>query len=198
MASEKKRGKMPAQAIASIVLNFWFGEPNATNYAQYKEFWFQSTPEFDQQIKNQFELIYHKAIKGELDILTQTPKGSLALVILLDQFPRNMYRSTPQAFASDAKALKMAKEALEKEFDQDLLSTQRMFLYLPFEHSENIEDQERSVKLFEALGDELALKYAIEHHDIITQFGRFPHRNAILGRKSSPEETKFLEMQTFL
>ena len=138
------------------------------------------------------EPVYQKAIKGELDPLSETPEGSLALVIILDQFPRNMYRGTPQAFASDAKALKVAKEAVEKKFDRDLLPMQRMFLYLPFEHSENIDDQEQSVKFFENLGDELALKYAIEHRDAITQFGRFPHRNAILGRESTPEELRFL------
>ena len=184
---------MSIPAITSLILNFWFGEPNSSTYAQYKDFWFQSTPELDQQIKKQFEPLYEKAVKGELDSLTQTPEGSLALIILLDQFPRNMYRGTPQAFASDAKALKIAKEAVEKKFDQNLLPRQRTFLYLPLEHSENSEDQEQSVKLFEAIGDELALKYAIEHRDVIAQFGRFPYRNAILGRKSTPEEITFLE-----
>ncbi|MBL8676285.1 MAG: DUF924 domain-containing protein [Alphaproteobacteria bacterium] len=183
---------MSAQAIASIILNFWFGEPNSLSYGRYKDFWFQSTPELDGQIRKQLEPVDQKAIKGELDPLSETPEGSLALVIILDQFPRNMYRGTPQAFASDAKALKVAKEAVEKKFDQDLLPMQRMFLYLPYEHSENIEDQEQSVKLFKNLGDELALKYAIEHRDAITQFGRFPHRNAILGRESTPEEIRFL------
>jgi len=174
---------MSAQAIASIILNFWFGEPSAPSYDQYKDCWFQSTPELDEQIRKQFEPVYQKAIKGELDALSQTPKGCLALVIILDQFPRNMYRGTPQAFTSDAKALKVAKEAVKKKFDQNLLPVQRMFLYLPYEHSENIEDQEQSVKLFENLEDELALKYAIEHRDTIVQFGHFPYRNVILRRR---------------
>lgn len=187
---------MSVQAIASLILNFWFGEPGTSNYAQYKDFWFQSTPEFDEQIRTQFESIYKKAMKGELDAFSETPEGSLALVILLDQFPRNMYRGTPQAFASDQKALAVVIEALEKKFDQDLLPIQRMFLYLPYEHSENMEDQEQSVKLFEKLGDELALKYAIEHRNVIAQFGRFPHRNAILGRESTSEEIKFLQKVT--
>lgn len=187
---------MSTQAIASVILNFWFGESRALSYGQYKDFWFQSTPELDEQIRKQFEPDYQKAINGELDDLSKTPGGSLALVILLDQFPRNMYRGTPQAFASDAKALNVAKEAVKKKFDRDLLPMQQMFLYLPYEHSENIEDQERSVKLFESLGDELTLKYAVEHRDIIVQFGRFPHRNAILGRESTPKEIRFLEGTT--
>lgn len=178
---------------ASIILNFWFGEPGTLSYGQYKDFWFQSMPELDQQIREQFEPLYQKAVKGELDAFSQMPDGSLALVIILDQFPRNMYRGTPRAFASDAKALNVAKEAVKKKFDQDLLPMQRMFLYLPYEHSENIEDQKHSVKLFGSLGDKLTLKYAVEHRDVIVQFGRFPHRNAILGRESTPEEIRFLE-----
>ncbi len=184
---------MSVQAIASIILNFWFGEPGSSSYGQYKDFWFQSTPELDQQIRTQFEPVYKKAVKGELDALSQTPEDSLALVILLDQFPRNMYRGTPQAFASDPKALEVATEALKKKFDQDLLPLQKMFLYLPFEHSEDIKNQEKSVTLFKALGDEAVLKYAIEHRDIIAQFGRFPHRNAILGRENTLKEINFLE-----
>lgn len=188
---------MSIQTIAPIILSFWLGEPGSSNDAQYKDFWFQSTPEFDQQIKEKFEPIYQKAVKGELDGLGQTPEGSLALVILLDQFPRNTYRGTPQAFASDVKALKVTKDALEKKFDREFLPTQRMFLYLPFEHSEDIEDQNKSVKLFETLGDALALKYAVEHRDVIAKFGRFPHRNAILGRENTLEKIKFLETKTF-
>lgn len=174
-------------AGAATILTFWFGEPDSSNYDQYKDFWFQSTPELDQQIRTQFEPVYKKAVKGELDVLSQTPEGSLALVILLDQFPRNMYRGTPQAFASDPKALEVATEALKKKFDQDLLPLQKMFLYLPFEHSEDIKNQEKSVELFKALGDESILKYAIEHRDIIVQFGRFPHRNIICNRSPTPK-----------
>jgi len=182
-----------AQDIVSPILNFWFGEPSSSSYGNYKDFWFKSTDELDQQIRKQFESVYQKVVQGELDTLSQTPEGSLTLAIILDQFPRNMYRGTPQSFASDAKALKTAKEAVKKKFDLELLPVQRMFLYLPYEHSENIEDQDQSVKLCENLGDEIALKYAIEHRDVIAKFGRFPHRNAILSRKSTPEETRFLE-----
>ncbi len=187
---------MSARTIASIILNFWFGQSASPSYGQYKDFWFQSTPELDQQIRSQFEPFYQQAIIGELDTLSQTPEGSLALVIILDQFPRNMYRETPQAFASDEKALTIAKTSVKKKFDQGLLPIQRTFLYLPYEHSENMEDQEQSVKLFENLGDELALKHAIEHRDVIAQFGRFPHRNVILRRESTPAEIKFLQKTT--
>lgn len=191
------RKEMSVQPIVSTILNFWFGDPRSPNYPRFQDFWFESTPECDEQIKKQFESNYSEAVTGGLNALLQTPEGSLAFVILLDQFPRNMYRGTPKAFASDEMALKVAREALDKKFDHQLLPIQRIFLYLPFEHSENIEDQDQSVKLFEALGDEYTLKYAIEHRDVIVQFGRFPHRNVILGRKSTPEEIKFLETKTF-
>jgi len=179
--------------IVSVVLAFWFGEPDSPDYGQSKKFWFESTPVLDQQVRDQFESVYQKAIRGELDTLRQAPEGSLALVLILDQFPRNMYRATPKAFASDPKALEVAEHALEKDFDKKLLPVQRTFLYLPFEHSENLEDQEKSVALFQALGDSKALQYAIDHRDTVLQFGRFPHRNVILGRQSTPKETKFLK-----
>lgn len=189
---------MSPQLITSSILNFWFGDPESDTYGHFQDFWFQSSPEFDQQIKTQFESIYLEAVAGKLNALSETPEGSLALVILLDQFPRNMYRGTSQAFASDPMALSVSRDALDKKYDQNLLPTQRVFLYLPFEHSEKIEDQDYSVALFEALGDEYTLKYAIEHRDVIVQFGRFPHRNSILGRKSTPDEIKFLGETNFM
>lgn len=189
---------MSVQSIASTILNFWFGDPHSESYGHFQDFWFQSSAEFDQQIKTQFESVYLEAVAGKLNALSETPEGSLAFVILLDQFPRNMYRGMPQAFASDAMALSVSRDALDKKYDQHLLSTQRVFLYLPFEHSEKIEDQDRSVELFQALGDEYTLKYAIEHRDVIVQFGRFPHRNSILGRKSTPDEIKFLKETNFM
>jgi uncharacterized protein (DUF924 family) len=189
---------MSSQLIISSILNFWFGDPESDTYGHFQDFWFQSSAEFDQQIKTQFESVYLEAVAGKLNALSETPEGSLAFVILLDQFPRNMYRGMPQAFASDAMALSVSRDALDKKYDQNLLPTQRVFLYLPFEHSEKIENQDYSVALFEALGDEYTLKYAIEHRDVIVQFGRFPHRNSILGRKSTPDEIKFLEETNFM
>lgn len=184
---------MSALEITSLILLFWFGEPDAPDYGKPKPFWFQSTPLLDQQIRDQFEPAYQKAMKGELEDLMKTPEGSLVLVLLLDQFPRNMYRGTSQAFAADQKALAVAKEALAKGFDQQLLLHQKAFLYLPFEHSESLADQEKSVELFTSLGNKENLDYALRHRDIIAQFGRFPHRNSILGRTSSPEEINFLK-----
>jgi uncharacterized protein (DUF924 family) len=191
----KSKGKnaMSVSEITSLILTFWFGEPSFPDYEKPKGFWFQSTPQLDQDIRNQFEKYYKRAINGELDDLQQTPEGSLALVIMLDQFPRNMYRSAAQAFGSDPQALEVAKAAVAKGFDKKLLPMQKLFLYLPFEHSERLEDQEKSVELYKALGDKEALNYAIEHYDLIAQFGRFPYRNAVLKRQSTPEEIKFLE-----
>ncbi len=179
--------------IISTILSFWFGESDSPNHECPKDFWFHSTPELDQQIRDRFELTYQKAIRGNLNFLLDTPEGSLALVLLLDQFPRNMYRGKPQAFASDFLALKIAKDGLIKEFDRRLSSLQRTFFYLPFEHSEDLEDQEESIHLFQALGNKEALQYAVDHRDIIARFGRFPHRNSILGRLSTHEEVSFLE-----
>lgn len=184
---------MPLQDITSLILNFWFGVPDSAGYGESKDFWFLSTPELDQKIRYQFEPYYQKAILGELDALLETPEGSLALVILLDQFPRNMYRGTPKSFDSDSKALKVAEEALKKKFDQPLLPVQKMFLYLPYEHSEDLTNQEMSVHLFKALENKITLQYAIDHRDIIAKFGRFPHRNIILGRESTLEEIEFLK-----
>ena len=177
----------------SRVLAFWFGEPGSPTYGHYQPFWFQSSPEIDQKIRDQFEELHQQAIRGELAVLQQTPEGSLALILLLDQVTRNMYRGTPQAFAADVQALAIAKEALAHGFDKNLMSIKKMFFYLPFEHSEHLEDQETSVALFEALGDSEVLAYAVQHRDLIVQFGRFPHRNAILGRQSTPAEMAFLE-----
>lgn len=184
---------MPLQDKISLILNFWFGVPNSAGYGESKDFWFLSTPDLDQKIRHQFEPDYQKAIMGELDALLETPEGCLALVILLDQFPRNMYRGTPKSFDSDSQALKVAEEALKKKFDHPLLSVQKMFLYLPLEHSEVLANQEKSVQLFKALGNEITLQYAIDHRNIIAKFGRFPHRNAILGRESTLEEIEFLK-----
>ena len=184
---------MNSTPIIPTVLSFWFRESDSPNHEFPKDFWFHSTPQLDQQIRDQFELTYQKAIQGNLNQFLDTPKGTLTLILLLDQFPRNMYRGTPQAFVSDPQALKIAKGALAKGFDQNLLTVQKMFLYLPFQHSENLEDQKKSVELYRALNDKEGLGYALEHHEIILLFGRFPHRNAILGRQSTPEEISFLK-----
>ena len=132
-------------------------------------------------------------VRDELDSMANDPQGCLALIILLDQFSRNMFRGSAQAFAADEKALAHARTAVERGLDQQLPPFQRTFVYLPFEHSESLADQDRSVALFEALGDENTYDYAVRHRDIIVRFGRFPHRNVILGRESTPEELEFLK-----
>jgi uncharacterized protein (DUF924 family) len=184
---------MTPLTVSPLVLSFWFGEPDSPEYGQPKNFWFQSNPLLDQQIRDQFEDIYQKALKGDLNGLMDTPEGSLALILIFDQFSRNMYRGTAQAFATDHKAREIAKAAIDQGFDKQLPHHHRAFLYLPFEHSESLEDQEKSVALFESLGNKENLDYALRHREIMVRFGRFPHRNIILGRESTPEEIDFLK-----
>jgi uncharacterized protein (DUF924 family) len=177
----------------TTILHFWFGNPESIDYGKTKSFWFQSTAEIDQKIKKDYEQNYKLACTGKLDDCLETPQGCLGLILLLDQFPRNMFRGTPQAYATDEKALQIAKIAIKKGFDRALLPFQRQFIYMPFMHSENRRDQKESVKLFTSLEDKLNLKYALNHRDVIERFGRFPHRNVILNRRSTPEEKIFLQ-----
>lgn len=182
------------------VLTFWFGDPNVANsgYGTQRKEWFVKNSAFDQEIVNRFLPTYEQAIAGHLDDWQQSPFGSLALAIVLDQFPRNMFRGTPRAFAADAKAQTVAQGAIARGDDQQLEPVQRIFLYLPLEHSENLNDQHQCVRLYQRLiaaSDDLSdtLGYAIRHRDVIEKFGRFPHRNAILGRESTPTELEFLK-----
>ncbi|NJN71476.1 MAG: DUF924 domain-containing protein [Limnothrix sp. RL_2_0] len=180
------------------VLDFWFGKPTDSDYAQQKKAWFIKNPAFDNLVQEQLGDYYHQASNNDLfDEWQRESLGCLALIILLDQVPRNIFRQTPQAFATDSKALNIAKQAIAQNFDQNLLTVQRLFLYIPFEHSENLEDQRRSLKLFARLSDDpdaqSYIDYAQRHFDVIEQFGRFPHRNQILGRTSTPAEQDFLQ-----
>lgn len=171
---------------------FWFGEADAPEYGQDRDAWFKKDPRFDAQVQERFLRVVEAARGGQLDVMAESPEGAVALVVVLDQFPRNIYRGDSRAFASDAHALRIARAALAKGFDQEVMPVMRKFLYLPFEHSEDLDDQERAVDLFKALGDDTGLDWAIKHYDIIKRFGRFPHRNAVLGRLSTPEEKAFL------
>ena len=175
------------------VLDFWFGAPDSDIFGERRECWFKADPEFDARIRSRFEYAVEIAADGGHDPLAITAEGALALIILLDQFPRNLYRGSARAFATDPKALAVAWAAVAAGHDRVLNSVQRCFVYLPFEHSEDLADQDRSVRLFEALGDAEFLDFAVRHRDIIAQFGRFPHRNAILGRDSTAAEAAFLE-----
>ncbi|WP_250125244.1 DUF924 family protein [Chroococcidiopsis sp. CCMEE 29] len=178
------------------ILNFWFGQPDEANYGKQRSFWFTKTREFDREVETLFLSDYEQAVAGQLDYWKRSSRSCLALILLLDQFPRNMFRGTTKAFATDPQALSVAQHAVSKGFDKELLPVQRWFIYLPFEHSENLAHQEQCVELFASLGNDpdsaSALDYAIRHKSVIDRFGRFPHRNQILGRASTPEEIEFL------
>jgi hypothetical protein len=182
---------------ATTILDFWFGHPNDPNYGKIQPFWFEKSPDFDAKVRDLFLEDYHKAVAGYLHDWMNSPETCLALILLLDQFPRNMFRDTPEAFATDWEALSLAKHATSQGYDRKLLSVQRWFIYLPFEHSEDPVDQRKCIKLFQQLSHDpdsvRAIESAFRHKEIISRFGRFPHRNAILGRISTPEEEEFLE-----
>ncbi|MCF8494348.1 MAG: DUF924 domain-containing protein [Rickettsiaceae bacterium] len=154
--------------------------------------WFLKEPEFDALIKKKFFVVYNQVINNELDSWNSKAEDILSLILVLDQFPRNMFRDTPKAFLGDKLALAWAKEAIKKQFDLKLNQDERMFLYMPLMHSELLLDQEFSVELYSKINNINILNYAIAHHDIISKFGRFPHRNKILGRVSTLEEIVFL------
>jgi uncharacterized protein (DUF924 family) len=167
------------------VLSFWFSDAGSRQ-------WFAPTAEFDREIRERFADFAARAARGELSAWEESPKGCLALCILLDQMPRNMYRGTPRVYAADHLALEIAERAVDRGFDRNLPPERRQFLYLPFSHSERLADQLRAVALFEAAGLDEALVYVRGHLRTIRRFGRFPHRNTILGRASTPEELAFL------
>jgi len=168
------------------VLHFWFKELKP-------EKWFAKDETVDATIRKRFGALHASLTEKVPASITGTPLGALAAVIVLDQFSRNLFRASPRAFTNDATALAIAQEAVRAGFDAQLEPNQRTFLYLPFEHSEDREAQRRSVELFAALGDPMTLDYAQRHRDIIDRFGRFPHRNRILGRESTPQELEFLK-----
>ncbi|HWK94180.1 MAG TPA: DUF924 family protein [Pseudolabrys sp.] len=176
----------PSQpATASDVVSFWrdAGE----------EAWFKKDDAFDARIRERFLPTYEAAADGKLSSWEEHAEGALALLILLDQFPRNMFRGDARMFETDPMALAIAAGALVRGFDAEMPRDLRLFFYLPFEHSESLKDQERSVALFKAHGDAALIKWADLHADIIRKFGRFPHRNAVLGRATTPDEQAFLD-----
>jgi uncharacterized protein (DUF924 family) len=180
------------------VLEFWFGSPASAEFGRPRACWFAKSDAFDAEIRARFGSLLDRASDGALDPWTDTPLAALALVILFDQFPRNMHRGMPAAFASDGRALAVSRSMVERGFDRLLLPVQRWFAYLPFEHAEDLAAQRRSMALFAGLRDDPGsvgtIDYARRHYDVIARFGRFPHRNAILGRVSTPEETEFLKL----
>ena len=168
------------------VLQFWFTDSTP-------EDWFTKSDAYDEKVRQQLGPLYQQARKGEFDSWAETAEGALALTILLDQVPRNIFRGSDQSFATDHKALAITKAALDKGFENQLEPEQKPFLLLPLEHSEDLADQERSVELFKIHGSEQGYDYAIRHKVIIERFGRFPHRNSVLGRQNTAEETEFLK-----
>jgi uncharacterized protein (DUF924 family) len=176
------------QSLAPDVLRFWFGE--AAEYGKSHQRWFEKNDAFDAEIRSRFERL-HYTLSSNRDWLDDA-RACLARIIVLDQFPRNMFRGTPRAFASDALALEAARLAVARGWDHGLVQVEQWFVYLPFEHSENPADQERACELMKAFAAE-QLVYAERHRDIIRRFGRFPHRNEILGRASTSEEIEFLK-----
>jgi uncharacterized protein (DUF924 family) len=178
------------------ILDFWFGREGEEGYGEFREAWFTKDPEFDREVRDRFEGAYEEAAAGRLEHWKDEARSCLALIILLDQFTRNMFRGDPKTYATDDKALEAARHAVEHAYDRELTPYGRLFAYLPFEHSEDLDDQRLSVELFRGLAAEMGsdelLGYAMRHLEIIERFGRFPHRNEILGRATTPEEAEFL------
>ncbi len=180
------------------ILEFWFGRPDDAGYGGKREIWFEKNDDFDAEIRDRFMTDWEAAEAGQLDPMQRTARGALALVILLDQFPRNIFRGDPRAFATDAQAREVAGAAIACGFDKALTPVERRFFYLPFEHGENLADQARCARYMrehlppDAERDQ-SIEYARRHRVIIERFGRYPHRNAALGRTSTAEEIAFLD-----
>lgn len=179
--------------LSKDILTFWFGTTDLSVEIEKKPVWFKSTPEFDRHLIDHYTHIHEQAAAGALDRLQETPEDCLTLILALDQFPRNIYRGTARAFATDAKALEIAIHAVSQGFDASFARWPRTFTYLPFEHSEDLEMQEKGLEHFASIGIEEAMTSAIGHYETIKQFGRFPHRNEVLGRTNTSEEEDYLK-----
>jgi uncharacterized protein (DUF924 family) len=176
---------------AAEVMRFWFaGAPRDKR-------WFEKNAAFDSEIRARFLALHEEAAAGQLDGWKEAPAGCLALIVLLDQLPRNMFRGTARAFATDGRALEAARHAIVRGYDRSMAPCERMFAYLPFEHSESLQDQDEACRLNAPLAafpeTHDVYRYAERHREIVARFGRFPHRNAALGRASTPAETEFLK-----
>lgn len=187
------------------VLEFWFGELDELGRAdeEHASRWYTKDPEFDARLRAAFEPLHAEVLRGERDAWLATPRSRLAYIVVLDQFSRNMYRESPRSFEGDEKALAACRSGIETGMDRPLAFDERWFFYMPLQHSEDPAVQDFSVETFRRLRDEappelreraqVALDFAIRHRDIIVRFGRYPHRNAVLGRESTPEEIEFLK-----
>ncbi len=184
-------------ADAQAVLDHWFGAPDSPEHGSMRELWFRKSEATDRDIAQRFGPLIERALRGELNDWSAQPHSALAQIVLLDQFTRNTLRDTPRAFAGDARALAAATAMVGARQDEALLPVQRAFVYLPFEHAEGMAMQDESVRLFTRLALDAPqmqgmLTYAHRHREVVLRFGRFPHRNAILGRQSTSEEIAFL------
>jgi uncharacterized protein (DUF924 family) len=175
---------IPPASTADEVLAFWLSR---------RDHWWSKSVEFDAEVRARFQGLHAALLRGEHDAWRDEPRSALAYVIVLDQLSRNMFRDQARMYDGDARALEAARAAVERGFDAGFANDEKTFLYMPFQHSESLADQERSVALFAALGDAEYTRYAEQHRDIVARFGRFPHRNTLLGRTSTAEEIEFLK-----
>lgn len=179
--------------LSTDILTFWFGHTELSREMEKRDVWFRSTPEFDAELTARYTEYQERAGGGAFDHFIEHEADCLALILMLDQFPRNIHRGTPRAFGTDAKAREISRVALERGYDRGKGVWQRIFLYLPFEHSEDLGDQDRACALYEPLGEERSYQSALDHREAIRTYGRFPHRNEVLGRVCTPEEEAYLE-----
>ena len=180
---------------AEMLLEFWFAPEGPSERDQLRDIWFQATPEFDAELTERFRADYDRAAAGVYELWRVAPRTCLALILLLDQLPRNLFRNSPRAYATDAAALGIASEAVARGHDRAIAPVPRSFFYLPFQHSESLADQEIGMRLYADLPEHpdkgAFVEAARRHHEIIARFGRFPHRNGILGRPSTADERDF-------
>jgi uncharacterized protein (DUF924 family) len=190
-------------ARAQAVLDAWFGAPDSAEYGHARRAWFKKNATFDAMLHERFGALLEEALEGQLASWSATPLGALALIVLLDQFTRNCFRNTPRAFAGDAEALKLARMLVDTRGELTLPTIHhRVFVTMPFEHDETLASQREAVRLHQSLFNETGdkdiadgLKYALRHAEVIERFGRFPHRNVILGRESTAEERAWLKQK---
>jgi uncharacterized protein (DUF924 family) len=187
----------PVADESRAILDFWFGAPGSAEHGTARKVWFTKDDAFDALIRTRFGALIERALRGELEAWAEQPESALAQILLLDQFTRNAYRGTARAFAGDARALAAASRMVGSRQDEAVPAFMRGFVYLPFEHAEGLAMQDESVRLFQRLANEAPeeadlLDYAHRHRVIIERFGRFPHRNELLGRRSTAEELEFL------
>lgn len=180
--------------IAEEILTFWFETTDMSVEMERREIWFKSTPEFDQHLIDNYTEIHVRAAAGEFDHFVDGPEDCLTLILMLDQFPRNIFRGSPKAFHTDPKAREITKIAVDRGYHLNFSNRPKNFMFLPLEHSEILADQQLGVELYASLNDERSMKAAQGHHDAIARFGRFPHRNKVLGRENTPEEEEYLKV----